>query len=188
MEFKQLLTTALLVLFLFCNVLFAKSSKTFQYISPVPGSDFNSRQTNIIIREGSKIDPSNLSHPTIIQVVGSQSGTHTGELLLSDDEKTIVFNPHLPFEPNETVTVTLHRGLKTIEGKEVKSTSFTFKITPLSKPLRYETSEYENIGYIKPNLSKSVSNSTVRISANNDSLPDDFPEFIITQTGETAPG
>jgi hypothetical protein len=140
MKFKQLQITALLVLFLFCSILSAKSSKTFQYISPVPGSELNSRQTNIIIREGSKIDPGNLSNPYIIEVVGSLSGTHTGELLLSDDEKTVVFNPHLPFEPNEIVTVTLHRGLKTIEGKEVKSTSFTFKITPLSEPLKYENS------------------------------------------------
>jgi len=120
----------LVVLFIF--ILFipiginAQQGNTFQYVSPKPNSIMVSNETNIILRHIAK-----LQEPTIIQnlitVVGSVSGIHTGDFLLTDDDQTIVFNPHKPFAYNEVVNVSILRGIKTLTDSEVPDYSFSFK-------------------------------------------------------------
>lgn len=86
-----------------------------------------SDETNIILRHASVIDPTTLSH-TLLRVEGSISGVHSGELILSDDNKTIVFNPHKAFAASEEVKVVLMEGVKTLSGSAVPEYSFSFKI------------------------------------------------------------
>lgn len=167
---------------------FSKQIDSFLYVSPKPESDLVSRETNIILLYGETIDESCLSDPAIVHVTGSKSGRHTGELILSDDEKTMVFSPHERFEPDETVAVTLCEGLKTLQGKRVESFSFSFTITPLSERIILEDSLIDRFDRSAQSTSSVFSKSGCPKSVINDSLPEDFPEFIINVTGQTAPG
>ena len=63
-----------------------------------------SNETNIIIRHSSVFDPTTLSGQ-LIRVEGSISGIHTGEFVLSDDNRTLVFNPDKAFVASEVVNV-----------------------------------------------------------------------------------
>ena len=74
----------------------------------------------------------------LIIVKGSKSGVHTGELILSDDNKTIVFNPHTPFNGNENVNVAFLKGIKTERDVEVPNFSYNFKTAPLGIPQLYK--------------------------------------------------
>ncbi|MCW9095481.1 MAG: aryl-sulfate sulfotransferase, partial [Ignavibacteriaceae bacterium] len=114
-------------------------------------------------------------------VTGSISGLHSGKILISDDDKTILFNPYNKFSPAEEVTVTLSAGLRTISGNNLIPISFNFFITTLENPIRPTDSDDENTIDFSYKSNKSS-------NFNPDSIPEDFPEFIITVTGETAPG
>ncbi len=88
-----------------------------------------SAETNIIVRHSNVIDPAALSDQLII-VEGSTSGIHTGEFLLSDDNKTLVFNPDIAFVTNEVVKVLLMEGVLTLSGSSIPEFSFSFKTVP----------------------------------------------------------
>ncbi len=109
--------------------LYAQNSNPYQYISPRPGSIMVSAETNIIVRHSNVIDPAALSDQLII-VEGSTSGIHTGEFLLSDDNKTLVFNPDIAFVTNEVVKVLLMEGVLTLSGSSISEFSFSFKTAP----------------------------------------------------------
>lgn len=111
-HFKYLLFSYLLGSF--CN-LSAQGDYPYQFVSPKPGSLMVSNETNIILRYSGFIDRTSLSTSQII-VEGSESGEHAGEFILSDDGRTIVFNPHLAFTGKEEVYVVLSEGIRTRAG------------------------------------------------------------------------
>jgi hypothetical protein len=105
---------------------FGQTNTQFQFVYPKPNSIMVSVKTNIIIRNETKIQESSILK-SLISVIGSSSGNHNGDFLLTDDEQTIVFNPAEPFEYDEVVIVSVHRGIKTIDNEEVSEYSFSFK-------------------------------------------------------------
>jgi len=121
----------LTLVILFMSILFipvginAQQETSFQYVSPKPNSIMVSNETNIILRNATKLQESTIN-PSLISVVGSTSGTHTGDFLLTDDDQTIVFNPHKTFAYNEVVTVSVQQGIKTRTDLEVPDYSFNF--------------------------------------------------------------
>ena len=96
------------LMLILCSASWAGASRSgaYQYVSPVPGSRGNSPWNNIALRQGRTIDRAALDHLSLI-VTGSTSGRHLGKLVLSDDDRTLVFNPDQPFSLDETVTVRL---------------------------------------------------------------------------------
>ncbi len=88
-----------------------------------------SGETNIILRHSALIDPGSL-RDELIEVRGSISGVHSGVLLLSDDHKTIVFNPDLSFAAEEVVSVSLEEGLKTLSRNTIPEYSYSFRTAP----------------------------------------------------------
>jgi len=108
-----------------CSV-FAQQEIPYQYVSPKPNSIMVSNETNIILRHSNKLQESTINQ-NLITVVGSLSGFHTGDFLLTDDEQTIVFNPHNPFQYDEVVTVSVQQGMKTNTNSDVPEYSFSFK-------------------------------------------------------------
>lgn len=174
--------------FLFLSIsisIFAQEKSSFQYISPLPDSKLLSRETNIIFSHSELIDQSSLLTENVISVIGSQSGTHAGELILSDDNKTVLFNPDLPFDAGETVTVTLFEGIKTLSGKSVETESYSFSITPLNEPIWIDPVERLDLGFTTEDLRSML--SPVYAPA-LDSLPPDFPEITVGTVNNPAPG
>jgi len=125
-----------MILFLALTIFSANAANSFQYVSPKPNSISVSKESNIILRNANDVDRSTVN-PNLISVVGSVSGTHAGDFLLSDDQKTIVFNPHIPFTSDEVVNVSIQKGIKTIDGIELSEYSFKFNIAPESKNQSY---------------------------------------------------
>ncbi|MCP4459689.1 MAG: T9SS type A sorting domain-containing protein [Cytophagales bacterium] len=123
------LTVAFVVL---SGILFAQDQNPYSFVSPKPGSSLVSNSTNIILRHSGIIDQKALSDD-LLTVVGSKSGIHTGELILSDDGKTIVFNPDVAFEIDEVVSVTMGEGLRTGSGNDIPEFSFQYTTSP--KPI-----------------------------------------------------
>ncbi|MFZ0453665.1 MAG: arylsulfotransferase family protein [Ignavibacteriaceae bacterium] len=117
----------IIILVLFTSFSFGQSNTQFEYVNPLPGSKYVSPETNIIIKPGSFIDKSSIT-PGLILVTGSRSGIHKGKFLLSDDLRTLVFNPTVKFSPYEEVAVKLNDGIKTIDGKNIGSFTFRFFI------------------------------------------------------------
>lgn len=116
----------------------------FQYLYPVPNSVMVSERTNIIIRFGKDINKQTISSDKI-SVAGSKSGVHDGELVLSDDNKTLVFNLYSPFVLNETVTVSLKEGIITESNAEVPVCTYYFTtVTGVAPQTNSEVSSYMN--------------------------------------------
>jgi len=125
-RFKYLLFSCLLGLF--C-IMSAKGEHPYQFVSPKPGSIVVSNETNLIFRYSGFIDGTGLS-TSLIMVEGSESGEHAGELILSDDGRTIVFNPDLAFASEEEVYVELAKGIRTRAGDELPGFTFHFSTAP----------------------------------------------------------
>lgn len=110
----------------------AQKSNPFRFVNPKPGSTIVSPSTNIILKHAEFIDMASLSS-NLVNVKGSKSGDHRGNLVLSDDGRTIVFNPDVPFDLDEVVNINISKGIRTQTGKVI--TEFTFQYTTAkSKP------------------------------------------------------
>ena len=182
------------------------------YISPVPDSKFVSLQTNIILRCDTDVDRTRLS-PASLEVRGTESGLHTGSLTISDDGQTILFTPDRTLEPGESVQVTLHEGIKTVNGDPVRPVTFAFTTTPLRVPLteRYYVNREGAVVSIEeeaissaglrsapaigslrssPDAARTLppAVSIDRTASLQDTLPADFPTFKVDTTNNPAPG
>ncbi len=99
-----------------------------QYLFPLPGSKYNSTQTTIAVRFGDTINMSSINNKLFL-VSGTTSGNHSGEVVLADDQKTIIFKPKQPFNTGETVDVNVRQELCRHKGNILPSVSFTFSIS-----------------------------------------------------------
>jgi len=149
-HFKYLLFSCFFVPF--CH-LSAQGDNPYQFVSPKPGSLMVSNETNIILRYSGIIDRTSLS-TSLISVEGSESGEHAGELILSDDGRTIVFNPDIAFAGNEEVYVVLAKGIKTGAGDELPEFSFNFStaaagIVQIHHAVFTESNSFEEIQHPK---------------------------------------
>ncbi len=163
----------------------AQQESSFQYVSPLPDSKLLSRETNIIFSHTDFIEQSSLNAEDLLQVIGSKSGKHLGDLILSDDGKTVVFNPYKPFAAGETVTVTLNQGIKTLYGKSLKPETYSFSITPLQEPIKPDHVARLGLGISTEDLksSKQGINKTLL-----DTLPSDFPTITVDTSNNPSDG
>ena len=117
-----------IVPFFFACISMQFASAQFSYINPKPGTDLHHPQVTITLKNGALIDRTSISDHQLAEVKGSLSGKHTWTVQLSDDDKTIIIKPDVPFEYNETVTVTVHPKLRKLNGEMVEGTAFQFSI------------------------------------------------------------
>ena len=157
----------------------------FNYISPVPNSQYVSPLSNIILSTVDNVEKSVLGEKDIIEVTGTISGLHRGELMLLEDNKTIIFKPESPFTEGEKITVVFKENkLGALENMETDLV-FEFIISnSWKKNIRYSTS-----GLLTSELNSSINfesgaelkdNLNPRFSSTLDTLPSDFPEYYIS--------
>ncbi len=164
------------------------------YLSPVPGAIYVTPQTNIIIRSSENIDEHSLNQPSLITVKGSSSGIHSGKIILADDQKTILFQPDVPFTGGEIVTVKLDQGIRTETGNILPDTTYNFKISSSSFSPEFKNQALlKEINEMSGNNKSAISNPIIKkkiinkVSGIKD-LPDDFPELSVTQYNNPNPG
>jgi hypothetical protein len=156
----------------------------YQYVFPKPNSEQVSRETNIIVRPGKKVDRSSLINASLFTVSGTRSGLHEGQVVLSDDEKTIVFNPFNPFVENEHVTVIIAVGLRASDGSNIEGTSFEFKTSlGIVVPNPIETTDGSS-GVSVGDFSAQRGTMTTAV----DTLPVDFPPAKVDTLNNPAQG
>ena len=177
------------ILFIQITLVFNKCilSQTFNYISPKDNSEHVSLSTNIILKANENIDALSLSQNQF-SVFGTLSGLHSGIVKLSDDDKTILFIPTVPFSANENVNVTINKGIKNINGREMPPVTIQFKTTSLLRPIVSNTIT----SLEKEPVNSSANSSLVDKSTNKilsaSSLPSDFPPITIGTSNNPAPG
>jgi hypothetical protein len=125
-------TIACIVLCLFFSAAQA-DWRDYRHLSPKPQSTQNTRESTIIIRPGSLIDPASLADG-LIRVSGDQSGPVGGRISLSSDQGTLLFKPGRLFEPGEIVSVNLSAGIRTRDGAILPECAFSFQIAPSDDP------------------------------------------------------
>ncbi len=188
METTMIVLRALRVLvcssFVLVQVALAQEAPKYHYVFPKPNSQLVSKGTNIIVRSGKKIDRTSLISSSIFVVVGTKSGFHEGLTVLSDDEKTIVFNPLVPFVDDERVAVTVSDGLRDPDGAAIPGISFEFT-TALSAPL---PDLPETVDESRDAIGQTIPPTRASASAILDSIPSDFPGIKIDTLNNPASG
>ena len=161
----------------------------YAYVSPAPGSALHMPGTTIIVRPGGNVVPGSL-RPGLIHASGSVSGDHDGTLRLSDDGKTVVFHPTDSFALGESVSCTIHAGIRTAEAGDLPAASFwfrTFSTTPpgptpgASQALADLAAELEASAI----PSGAAEPTPPLLRSRSDTLPPDFPAIMAT-AGEGA--
>ena len=180
---KQKAVLIILNLLVFSSV-FAKKPESVQYISPIDHSELNSRSSQIIIRQGDKLDPSSLS-TEVFTIIGDKSGRHSGSVILSSDGKTVIFKPDNQYAPGEQVRVIINNGLTLLNGDTVPPFNFSFKVTPLEKPLNPADYKEKLDLFLIP---EGLDYRTFEKPAISDSLPQDFPTFTMEVNDSTSIG
>lgn len=166
--------------------------KRYQYISPLPDSRLILPRNNIAIRKGGVIDESTIS-AALLSVVGSESGVHAGDLVLSDDSKTLVFNPDRPYTLGETIRVRLKHGIKTLQGKNLPPIKFRFFVTAADSTRQKPgslTDLFPDMAMLsalqsQPSSSTSPQHPTAHPC---ESLPLDFPAISLLTSNHPDPG
>ena len=187
--FISLLKCLLIILFI-SQFQFAQNSglKKYQYISPVPNSSMNMPETNIIIRQGSFINPQSLSSESF-KLVGTKSGDHTFIIKLADDDKTILINPISKFSLGETVKIYYSDGILSNLGIEFPGFDFQFRITETDPSLNFKTNADEILDLGNEIGLQIPENRSVIITfQNSDNYPSDFPAITIKNSSNPSPG
>ena len=151
------------VLFLFVFDLNAKVI----YVDPVQNAEYVNTENSIIIGFDEVIRSSDFS--SLITVIGTKSGNHTGEIILVENRKKLLFKPHQPFAFNETVEVKLN-NLKTGNNSNNKL-NYSFQ----TEDIKREISQF-NKTLIDPEYS--FNNSSLVYSDNFPVLP--VPQPLVT--------
>ncbi len=100
------------------------STDSVLYLEPVQNAQFVSVGTTITVRYGPTLTSQDLSNINF-NVQGAQSGSHTGQTILADDNKTVIFKPDQPFGPGEQVSVDITPN--NLDAKGITDpTSYTF--------------------------------------------------------------
>ena len=156
-----------------------KNISQFQYINPLPNSNYASIKSTIIIRKGPAINGNSISS-ALIYVYGSKSGQHSGQIKLSTDLRTLIFEPDEPFTTDENVTVKLSQGLITQNGTNVGSLIFEFHTSKNINTLQADESENTQASSdsIQLNISKKSANSLLA----------SLPTMIVNKINSPAPG
>ena len=174
------------------------NTKKFQYLSPVPGSSLNSPETNIIIKFGKAFSKNNIANS--ISVIGNKSGHYQGKIILAENGRTLIFKPKNEFADGETVTVELKGNLKTISNEQIPQLRYSFETSKVDlnkitksdhdKYLKFLETEFKTEKKLprlgKNNLQNMFNKKSYTIQ--QDSLPEDFPEFSVDSLNDPATG
>ena len=173
----------------------AISGLRYGYVSPLPGADRVLPETNVIVRPGGIVDAASIEpnaredRRATIEVEGSLSGPRTGRLRLSDDRRTLVFEPDVRFLPLETVRVRVG-GVRTDREGELPPEEFEFTIAgPEREALRdfqWPIGEEENVS--PGEAPGHAARGAPLASPSDDPLPPDFPVIEASVFGKTTPG
>lgn len=180
---KEILRPSILIL-CFCCTGFAGVTTSgwrnqFDFVSPVPDSRLVSTETSIILRSKELLEPSGTLSPSQIVVIGSRSGTHAVHPAISDDGRTMVFRPDVPFALGELVTVSYLPGVRTVSGGIHESFTFHFTTQPLKLPAPDPFSMIDGLPTVRQ-TPRGTAAGVPRPPRSVTTLPPTFPALVWT--------
>jgi hypothetical protein len=102
----------------------------YSYLSPVPGAEYCSPQTRIILVRFKDVAPTSITNlAQCIQVTGARSGVHAGTAKIAGDAHTLMFRMSTDFLVNELVTVNLNPGVANGAGGSALPYQYTFMVS-----------------------------------------------------------
>ncbi len=168
-----------IMLFFLLPLMLYSQKHPLNYLSPLPDSRYNNRETNIIISPVKSPDKNMIKNHENVKVSGSLSGIHTGKTSISSDGNSIIFHPDKKFDLSETVYIKLSSS---ITGKKDDYEYRFFirekEITPY--PSDYFIREFRNSNFSPPFIPM--------YGYNKDSLPSDFPVATVKISNNPSPG
>ncbi|RLD78570.1 MAG: hypothetical protein DRJ10_10120 [Bacteroidetes bacterium] len=164
---SSLLTKALII----CTYLltaFIKISAQISYISPVPNSNFNNPETNLILKFESPIENIN-KLAKAFYIKGENSGFHKYNFKISGI-RTLLLNPVSNFKKDETITIKLIDTIELENNNEIL-------------PFQFEFTTSKNQVYENNSISEFTNNNS-----RNKHVTDNFPSITISINDNPAPG
>jgi len=146
------------------------------YRSPVAGARYERPETGLILRFDQRVNASVLPAFT---VTGSTSGPHAGRTRLSDDGRTVLFQPDTRFAWGEKVSVSVTSRTEA----SVPDLSFTIASPPSRPMLRSAVEDGDPLS-----APAAVSPAFLAPQGAADSLPASFPPIQSTIYQTPAPG
>ncbi|MGB2959604.1 MAG: aryl-sulfate sulfotransferase [Bacteroidota bacterium] len=192
---RQIPVVSLLLLLLIPITLHAETS-AIEYVHPIPGARMVRSETNIIVvwADVDRIGGGDLEG--MFEVTGSLSGRHGGAVSISDDERTVIFQPSRQFDAGEEVDVRL-------SGPEGRHFTLRFRVsagTVRFPPPRGQSCCVTDIGIPPSDRSMEVRRPTQILPASEGtsprapsaafavSVPSDFPFVDIMVQDSPAEG
>ena len=127
------------------NTIIADDSLRVASVSPLSRSIIAGPEAVITIEFNLPVEPS-LFIDTTFMVWGRWSGVHKGLLEFSPDSTALTFNPDNTFFYGEMVTVSLSKGIKSVNGKTLpKGFTWNFWIITTSGTLELTRTETINV-------------------------------------------
>jgi hypothetical protein len=163
----------------FAPHVYGQSAESYIYSSPRPDAELVSAQTTIAVRYRVTVNPQSLKDG-LFNVVGSESGQHTGDLILANDQRTILFRPQRSFVPKEAVHVEVLDGIRSHMGQPLLGGNFSFTISPkdIVSSAQFDPHSWLDLA----NTSLSSPGEDPFLAHNNSyyTIPDGFPAITVT--------
>ena len=168
----------------------AASALEPQYLSPVRDAQYVNPQTTLAVRYGPELTQAQAAGLSYT-VEGAQSGSHSGAVVLGEDQKTIFFKPDHPFTLGEKVTVRIGQ-LTFPDGASYASITYNFWVSS-SQPQPPSTAFPESLLDALPQAStsgQSAPSVQPQAVSNYLTLPADIPPYTVTVSNpsQAAPG
>jgi hypothetical protein len=155
----------------------------FSFVCPVAGSKNLQPEQNIILKYANGYDIGTISSGKII-IRGSLSGLISANLIISNDHKTIILKPLIPFQRGEMVTVIIPKGIMTSDGKSLCPYTFNFTILDYDRDEIYKQIDELNIN--RETDDQYQDNPKYREAGHirDNNLPPDYPAPAIYSYGD----
>jgi len=159
----------------------------YEYISPAPGSIQILEGADIILRPGGALNMATVG-AGLLRVQGTASGAHDGTLRLSDDGRTLTFQPAAPFTPGEQVSCSVGPGLQTDTQGKVTPITFSFTVVGPERDALAALPVLDE----SDDIASSPGSGFVRVDSTATQpplpLPPEFPHITASVFGSPTPG
>jgi hypothetical protein len=161
------------------------------YLSPIPDSKYVTPGSNIIIRTDENINAATIQND--LNVTGSLSGKHDGKVILSGDQKTVLFQSTVPFSLGETVNVSATQPFLSVSGDSIILTPYSFTISKSNLNTNIALVSELQSKFEKPiiagnNITTPQTTNSVQLKNELAGLPSDFPPLTVTKSDSPSPG
>jgi len=160
--------TAFLISILFF-ISISYSGNKINYTDPLPDAKYVSTGNNIVIGFEKQITLNETEILNSISVTGSKSMHHEGTVVICNNKKKIIFNPSMPFQEGEEITVKLSGKLLQLFNPDRKE--YEYRFNTAAKKVKLDINKYpENKLNIAPYFAESnnlLSPPVLTVSINN---------------------